>query len=546
MKGFNQDIRFVCRVMIKNPGFTLVAAITLALGIGVNTTIFSIVNAYLFRPLPVQNPSELMAVATTSPAIEVPYVVSYADYKDVQEHSQVFSDAIGFANAPTSLSFADKSERVWLDGVTGNYFSVLGVPAFAGRTFTREEGQVPGSSPVLVLTYKFWQSRFGGDYSVIGRGIKLDGKPFTIIGITPKSFTGTDSIIECDGYVPFGSILDVFGGQQALTDRTFTCLNVLARLKPGVGKAEAQQSLKVLSALLTQDYPKTNTGVTFVTVPERESRPVIGIARTFGQAAMVFSCFVAMIMLIACMNVISLMLARASARQKELAIRGALGASRNRLIRLFVIEGMFLALLGGAAGLGIGLWASGLMSGIKLPGIAVTFDLNVDWRVFAFTFAVVAGAGLLSGLLPALGVSRPDLNETLKEGARGNVGGRGWQRLRSGLVVAQVAISFLLLICAGLFLRSMQAAEHANLGFRTTGVLMGSIDLGLQGYDDAKSRDFQKRLLDRLKELPGVKDASLCQLVPFSTSSSITQVITEESELSIEGHREMAFYDSVT
>jgi putative ABC transport system permease protein len=546
MNGFRQDLQYAARVLIKSPTFTFIAAITLALGIGVNATVFSIANAYLFRPLPVRAPGELMAVASKNPSIEVPYQVSYLDYADIRDRAGAFSEAIGFGNAPVNMSTTGKSERVWLDAVTGNYFSMLGVDAFAGRTFSAEEGRIPGGSQVLVLTYGFWKSRFGGDYSVIGQSIKLDGKPFTIIGITAKGFTGTDLIIECDGYVPFASVLESYGGPTALTDRNATCLNVLGRLKSGVRPGQAQQALEVLSGQLSQEYPKTNTGISFMTVPEPESRPIIGISRVFGQASMIFLALVGLIMLIACINVISLMLARASARQKELAIRGALGASRSRLIRLFIIESMMVSILGGVLGLVLGIWASSLVSGIRLTGAPVQFNLGVDWRVFAFTLVVVVGAGLLSGLLPALGSSRPDLNETLKEGARGNVGGRGWQRLRSALVVAQIAVSLLLLISAGLFLRSLQAAEHSDLGFRSRDVLMGSFDLGLQGYDEARSRGFEQKLLDRLKEIPGVRRASISANAPFSTTTNASNIITEESAQTADKGSDLVFFNDIS
>jgi predicted permease len=546
MNGLRQDLQYAARVLIRTPTFTVIAAITLALGIGVNATVFSIANAYLFRPLPVRAPGELMAVATKNQSVDVPYLVSYPDYVDIRDRAGAFSDGIGFGNTPVNMSTTGKSERVWLDAVTGNYFSMLGVDAFAGRTFSPEEGQIPGSSQVLVLTYAFWKSHFGGDYSIIGQTIKLDGKPFTVIGITPKSFTGTDIIIECDGYVPFASVLESYGGPTALTDRTDTNLHMLGRLKPGVRPRQAQQALDLLSAQLTQEYPKTNTGISFITVPEPESRPIIGIARVFGQASMIFLALVALIMLIACINVISLMLSRASSRQKELAIRGALGASRGRLIRLFVIESMMVSALGGVLGLVLGLWASSLLSGIKLTGAPVQFDLGVDWRVFAFTLVVVVGAGLLSGLLPAFGSSKPDLNETLKEGGRGNVGGRGWQRLRSGLVVAQIAVSLLLLISAGLFLRSLQAAEHSDLGFRSTDILMGSIDLSLEGYDEARSRSFEQKLLDKFKGIPGVRGASLSLYAPFGTSSGATNIITEENAQTGDKNTDVAFYNDVS
>ncbi|MGH9764855.1 MAG: ABC transporter permease, partial [Blastocatellia bacterium] len=430
--GIVKDMRYALRVLLKNPAFTAVAIITLALGIGVNATVFSVVNTYLFKPLPVKDAGQLVAIAGKSRSFEFPLQVSYGDYKDIAGQTNVFSGALAYEDDPVNMSFGGSPQRIWTELVTGNYFSLLGIDATIGRTFTPEEGRFPGGAPVMVLSYNFWQKQFGGDRSAVGKTVRLDGSAFTIIGVAPESFRGTFPLISPDAYAPAGARGLLFeGGDQTFATRSSNPLRLIARLNSGVSVDQAQAALGVLASRLQQQYPDTNRDLGFIAVPETHSRPVLEVASTFDKISLIFMILVGLVLLIACANVANLMLARATARQKELAIRNALGASRSSLVRLFLSEALLLSFAGGVFGLLLGYWASRYMSGLQFSmGAPISFHFAIDLRVFFFTAAAVLTTTLLAGLLPAIRASRPDISETLKEGGRGNSGDGGWQRLR--------------------------------------------------------------------------------------------------------------------
>jgi predicted permease len=524
-----QDLRFAGRALLKNPAFTVVAVITLALGIGVNSAVFSIVNAYLFRPLPVKNPDQLVVVATKDNTLEVPYEMSYPNYEDVRDRADVFSDTVAFEGGVVSLSADDRAERVWVEWVTGNYFSMLGVEAALGRTFTPEEGKITASQPVVVVSHGYWKSRFAGSASAIGRTVKLNGHPFTIIGVAPETFSGTDSILKLEMYLPLG-MEDQLEPSIAgwLNRRGSNSLRVMGRLKPEVSVEQAKSAVSVLASQLQREYPDTNKGVDFVAALETHARPVISVADWVPRIASVFSALVALVLLIACANVANITLARASARQKEIAIRSALGASRARIIRLMLSESMLLSMLGGGAGLVLALWAIDWLSSIRVSTDApVNFDLHPDWRVLVFSVLVALAAGLVSGVAPAFQTSRPNLNESLKEGGRGSGSGSSRHRIRNLLVVSQVAVSLLVLICAGLFMQSAKNAEKMDLGFRTENLLMLTIDLGLQGYDKEKGKRFYQQLTERVRTLPGVSSVALARDTQLGYSNHNEEIVLE-------------------
>jgi predicted permease len=530
MSTLLQDLRYAARMLLKSPGFAAVAVLSLALGIGANTTIFSVVNALLFRPLPVKDAHRLVVLATKDHHGEFPHGLSYPDYLDYQGQKEVFSDLMAYMPAPVKLSREGHAERIWIEMVTGNYFSMLGVDAIRGRTFLPEEGQTPRAHPVMVLSYGCWQRRFGSDPSVVGKTVSLNGHPFTVVGIAPERFPGTEALFAADAYVPLMALEQMMpGDEDLLNQRDRHAFRVMGHLQPGVSLDQAGKAVSTLARHLEQEYPKTNKGVALTVIPETKARPEPSTVDLIPRIAVVFMALVGLVLLIACANVANLILARAITRQKEIAIRSALGAGRARLIRQLLTESVLLALLGGTAGLLLSLWTTDLLSAIKLPVDApLRLDLPMDWRVFAFTLLLAFLTGVVSGLAPAFQASRPNLNEALKEGGRraGVISGR--YPLRSILVVSQVAVSLLLLICSGLFIRSLQSAQKIDLGFRTENLLLVSVDVSLQGYDKKRGKLFYQQMVDRVKTLPGVRSASLARLVPLGYESDAIDVFTEE------------------
>jgi predicted permease len=546
MDGAIKDLKYALRVLTRNPGFVAIAIITLASGIGVNAAIFSIVNAYLFRPLPAKDSGQLVVVATKKVNFELPYDVSYPNYQDIR-NCPAFSDAIASTGNPVNVIVDGRPERTRVDLVSGNYFTMLGINPAMGRTFTEEEGRVPGAADVIVLGFSYWQSRLGGDPSAIGKTIKVNGVPFTIIGVAPKGFNGTEPLLSYDAFLPAGVMGQLYtGGDQTFVNRNDTEFRVMARLRPGMVLDEARSALGVLASQLEQQNPASNTGIGFVAQSEIKSRPTIEISDQFRQASFVFLGLVGLVLVISCVNVANLMLVRASARRKELAVRGALGASRLRLTRLFLIESVLLAGGGALGGIVLASWSSDLLSNIRVAADApVRFDFSLDWRVVGFTILAASAAAMLSGLLPAVRASRVDLNEALKEGGRGMIGSRGGHRLRNMLVAGQVAVSLLLLVCSGLFIRSLERAETSDPGFRTKDLVMASVDLSLQRYDKERGKQFYRQLVEKARSLPSVRTATTAYIVPFGGHNEAENIITEDNPVESEREREMAFYNSV-
>jgi predicted permease len=546
MDAAAKDLKYALRVLARNPGFAAIGIVTLASAIGVNAAIFSIVNAYLFRPLPAIGAGELVVVATKKVNFELPYDVSYPNYEDIR-NSPAFSDAIASTANSVSITVDGRPERTWVDLVSGNYFTMLGINPAIGRTFSEEDGRVPGAADVIILSFSYWQSRFGADPSALGKTVKVNGVPFTIIGVAPKGFTGTESLLSYDAFLPAGVMGHLYtGGEQTFVNRNDIEFKVMARLRAGTELDQARAALGVLATQLEQQNPASNTGISFVAQNEIKSRPTIEVSDQFRRASFVFLVLVGLILLISCVNVANLMLVRASARRKELAVRGALGASRWRLTRLFLIESALLAGGGALGGIVLAAWSSDFLSNIRVAAdVPVRFNFSLDWRVLGFTMLAASAAAMLSGLLPAVRASRVDLNEALKEGGRGMIGSGGAHRLRNTLVASQVAVSLLLLVCSGLFIRSLERAETSAPGFRTKDLLMASVDLSLQRYDKARGKQFYRQLLEKARMLPGVRSATTAYIVPFGGHNEAENIITEDNPVQSERDREMAFYNSV-
>jgi predicted permease len=522
-----QDLRFGLRRMLKTPAFTTIAILSLALGIGANTAIFSLVNTVLLRPLPaVAQPAQLVSVFPVGKDDSV-QAFSYPNYLDFRDRNEVFSGLLVSRFVPLSLSHDGNNERVWGYLASGNYFDVLGVRAVQGRTFLPEEDRTRLSHPVAVLSYGCWQRRFGGDAALIGKSITLNGHDFTIIGVAPEGFAGTEIAYTPELWVPVMMQEWIEPGNNYLDRRSNQNMFATGRLKPGVSAAQAQASLNILSEQLGKEYPDTNEGQTITLTPPGLIHPILrGPVIGFTGVLMAI---VGLVLLIACTNLANLLLARATERRKEIAVRLALGASRLRLIRQLLTESLLLSLAGGALGFLLAFWAVGFVAHFK-PQIdfPLTIDLKIDARVFLFSSLVSLITGLLFGLVPALQATKTDLVPALKDAT--SQGRYRRSRLRNGLVVAQVALSLIMLIAAGLVVRALQHLQATSPGFDPANALTMSIDPGLQGYDKARGQQFYRQLIERVQSLPGVQSASLADFIPLSLNYNSIDVYVEGQE----------------
>jgi putative ABC transport system permease protein len=524
MRSLIRDIRYGFRSFLKRPGFTAIAIVTLALGIGANTAIFSLVNTVLLRPLPVPHPEQLVEVYGTFHNGADYTIQSYLNYKDYRDRNDVFSGLIAYRFAPMSVSHEGRNERVWGYLVSGNYFEVLGVQPFLGRYFAPEEDKTPGSHPVAVISYVCWQKRFASDRGIVGQALTLNGHVFTVIGIAPKGFFGTEVAYAPELFVPMMMAHEIEPGSGWLEHRGDDNLFVVGRLKAGVTSAQAESALKTITLQLGKEYPHENEGrgVRLLTpglfIPD--------IRNSVISFSSVLMGVVGLVLLLACVNLANLLLARATERRKELAIRLAVGASRARIVRQLVTESVLLSLGGGLGGLLLAAWINDLVASIKLPtDIALVFDLHIDWRVLAFALAVSLATGLFFSLLPALQSSKPDLVPALKDEA--SMAGFRRSRLRNALVVVQVALSLVLLVCAGLIVRSLQVAQRTRPGFTPENAVELSFDLGLQGYTEEKGRAFQRQLIERTQSVAGVRSVALTSVVPLTLDYSSTSIYVE-------------------
>jgi predicted permease len=513
-----QDIRYGCRMLWKTPALTAVVAITLALGIGANAFIFSFVNGFLLRPMPVPHPERIAVLAANqkgdSPLL---YSFSYPDFVDFRKQADSFADLVGYILAQPGLSADGRVDQVLASYVTGNYFSVLGVKPALGRLILGSEENQPGEQPVLVLGYSYWQKRFGGNTGVIGKQVRVNGKQATIIGVVPKQFLGAISVIEMDMYMPWSNAASIEqASSNPTTDRNARMVRVLGRLKPGVSFSQAQASVNVIASRLAKQYPSTDSNITVRVYRERLARPAPFANNLVAVIASFFLILGALLLLLACMNVANVLLARATVRQREMGLRAALGAGRGRLIRQMLTETILLGLLGGVLGVILGQWASPRDAfGLASTSLPVRIDYSFDWHVFAYSLAAALFTGVIVGLWPAFRASRADLNSILQEGGRSDTAGTG-RRLRSALVAAQVAGSLMLLIIAGLFVRSLRNAQTMYLGFNPDHVLGLTVDPHEIGYDQARTTEFYRQLESRTRALPGVQAVSFAFGAPMA------------------------------
>lgn len=549
MDTWTQDFRYAARGLFKSKAFTVVAILTLGLGIGVNTAIFSVVNAFLFRPLPVADPEQLVVVASQTDLLEFPIGISHPNYLDYRQRTDVLQDMVLYFPMPVSVRDQGDAQRAWVEVVSGNYFDMLGVPALYGRTFSKEEGEVLGGAPVIVLDHAYWEREYGADPSAIGRSVEINGSSYAIIGVAPPEFPGTEFVIGVDGYMPMTMVEQLRPEYVGVLDnRAAKIFRSMARLQPDVTVQQARASLNALADDLEVEYPQANRATDLVVVPETMSRPEMSLANQLPLVAATFMGLVTLVLLIACANIANLLIARASARHKEIAIRSALGAGRFRIVRQLVAESTVLGLLGGVVGLVLGLWASNWLSrGANnfASDIPVRFDLSPDYRVFGFAFVMALLAGVFAGGVPAFRASRGSLVEVLKDGGRSNAGGTGGHFLRSALVVAQVAVSLVLLVAAGLFMRSLQNARNIDFGFRVDHTLMASIDPGLAGYESERGRQLYRDIVERARATPGVLEASISGFVPLGGRTAVLNVRPQGRNATAENETLAAFYNMV-
>jgi predicted permease len=549
METFWKDLRYAFRMLWKSPGFTLIAMLALGLGIGANTAIFSVFNGVLWRPLPVKDPQQLVVLASKTPSFDFPLNLSYPDFQDYRNLKTIFSDLIAYNSNPVNFGAEGRHERAWCETVSGNYFTMLGLEAIRGRTFAADEGWVPGKDPLMVLSYKFWQKRFGGDPAIVGQTVLVNNHSFTVIGVAPESYRGAYYFLEPDFYIPITTmgLLDPTQA-DALNNRGASFLRVLGRLQPGVTVAQAMAAAEPLDHRLAQEFPDSHKGMSLLVIPELKARPEPGLVAGFmSTAALVFMLLVGLVLLIACANVANLILARANGRRKEFATRTALGATRGRMVRQMLTETVLLSVFGGLLGLVFARWAALALMSVRLPtDIPLKlFDLRMDWRIFMFTFLAALITGMVAGLVPSMQASRTDLADTLKAGGRSGGASAGHHRFRNALVVAQVAVCMLLLACAGFFIRSLRNSANVDMGFRVDHTILMSMDVGLQGYNEERGQQFFKQLTERVRSLSGVRDAAVASSIPMGSDASLDNIFPEGQPNDDKSKTESAFDDSV-
>ncbi|HKY03833.1 MAG TPA: ABC transporter permease, partial [Blastocatellia bacterium] len=522
MSSLMQDLRYSVRLLLKQPGFTAVAVIMLALGIGANTSIFSVINAALLRPLPFENPDRLVIVNETVRRDTVETrPASYMDFTDWRERNQTFEDLAAFDDPGLNLSGGDGSERVTSEIVSASYFTILGVNARIGRTFLPEEDRAPDASPVTVLSHRLWQRRFNSDPNIVNQTLKINEKDFTVVGVMPEGFVGVTGTAEI--WIPM-TMVSTIRSATVLQQRGSRWHQVIGRLKPSVTVAQAQADLTAIAEGLEQAYPASNKDRGVQVVAAHEA--VVGDLR---PVLIVLLCAVAFVLLIACVNVANLLLARASVRQKEIAIRTALGAGRARLIRQMLTESVLLSTLGGALGLLLAVWGIDLIVAFMGDQLPTLIRPGIDPGVLSFTLLVSFVTGLVFGLAPALQASKAGLNEILKEGGRGASGSARRHKLRRALVVTELALALVLLTGAGLMLRSFQQLQKFDPGFKADNVLALRMNLP-RSYTAAQMVGFNQQVIDRASAMPGVVSVGTASDTPLDGTSSATIAAVETAD----------------
>ena len=530
MGNLFRDLRFGVRMLLSRPGFTITAVLALALGIGANTAIFSLVNAFLLKPLLIQHPEELVGCYSRNVHKPDDYrAFSYPDYVDIRDHNSIFSSLMAHDAAMVGVAEGDTTRRLFADIVSSNYFATLGAPLFRGRTFTPAEEQPGSHAEVVIVSYSFWKKR-GSDPDIVGKTLQVNSRILTVVGIAAEGFTGTTALLSPELYMPL-SLYDAMtndfeGVGRQLAVRDNHVLILVGRLRPGIGEKAADAQLAAVASGMEKAYPAENKDQTFIV------RPLSRLSITTNPSndneiwvpAILLLSMAAIVLLIASLNVANMMLARGSARRKEIAIRLALGGARKTIVQQLFAESMILAIAGGAAGLVVASWSTEalLQSLSRLAPLDVVFSAAPDYRVLAATLAFCAISTVLFGLGPAWNLSRPSVVSGLKEGEHEDITTGKRRRLfsrRNVLVMSQVSLSLALLTSAGLFIRSANRAANVQPGFRLDRGVVAEVDPSIVGYDETRGRQVLQALVERLGSIPGVESASIAGTVPFGMLS---------------------------
>jgi len=518
MHGFLQDLRYGLRVLLKTPVFTLAAVLLIAVGIGANTTVFTWFKAAFLQPVPGASEPTRLVTMNMAEGERGGYSNSYPEYLFLRDHNTVFSGLIAYNLIPLNLGAGREPEQVWAGIVTANYFDVLGVRPILGRGFLPEEEIGEGAHPVAVLGYGLWQRRFAGETSVIGRSITINKAGYTVVGVAPHGFAGTYGGMQQEIFVPMTMAARLVSTPKPLQGASW--MEIMGRLGPGVSLQQARANVHALAPQFRASSERISKrfGESFDIKVQSASAMERGFLPVLGQFVPIFLAMAGLLLLIVCANVANLLLSRASGRQREIAIRVALGATSGRLARQLLTESLPIAVAGGAAGIGIAFACARLIvSLVPSIGIPLVFDLRVDGPVLLFTLVLTAVTAVIFGLAPALQASHLQPAGALKDAAASLAGGSR-ARLRNAFVVAQVALSFIALVGAGLMLRTVQRAAAAEPGFEPDGVLLASVDLFLGGYDEARGKELYRQVVDRVAALPGVQSASVSTYVPMGLS----------------------------
>jgi predicted permease len=534
MRDLLQDARFALRWLRRSPGFAATAIASIAIAIGIYTALFAVIDALLLRPLPARSADRLVSLYTSGSDGELWNTTSFPDLTDLRAQNAVFEDMAGHCAMIAVVSQPDRSRLTLGEIVTGNYFQVLGIGAALGRTLLPSDDR-PGADRVAMVSHSYWQREMGGGSDVVGKSIRMRGQPYTIVGVTPRDFTGVLPIVSPDLWVTVTHVDDVEpagiidsvpspGAKTRLERRGYRWMFVTARLKDGASVDQARANVDTLTRGLASAYPQTNKDRRASIVPTRNVRLHPQADRALGLAAAGLMVAVGLVLFVACANVAGMLLARASARQKEISVRLAIGATRGRLVRQLVTESVLLSLFGAAGGVLIASWLTRAVTSLDLPiPVPLSLNLRLDARVLTFSILVSAVAGVLAGIMPALRASATELTSAMKGASMTARAGRLRWSLRDSMVAAQIAVTAVLVVTAGLLGRSLLAMQRADVGFRTGGIAIVSTDPGMLRYDDARARQFYEQALERIRVLPGVESAALAVRLPFSINYHVEQ-----------------------